>query len=224
MVRLNNSWDSRLADQFSAPYYLALRQFLKEEYAHRTVYPAATDIFNAIRTVDYDDVSVVILGQDPYHEPGQAHGYAFSVKPGMKPPPSLDNIFSELQADLRCYMPNNGCLLPWAKQGVLLLNTVLTVRRGDANSHRDRGWEILTDRIISLLNERESPIVFMLWGAPAGRKASLITNPRHLVLTAPHPSPLSAYRGFFGCRHFSTANAFLQQNGRRPIDWQIPNI
>ena len=224
MVHLNNAWDEKLAPTFAAPSYLALRQFLKEEYTHRIIYPKAENIFNAIKTVDYDKVSVVILGQDPYHEPGQAHGFAFSVQPGTAVPPSLCNIFEELKNDCGCFIPDNGCLLPWAEQGVLLLNTVLTVRKGEANSHRDRGWEAVTDRIIELLNERESPVVFLLWGAPAGRKAALVTNPRHLVLTAPHPSPLSAYRGFFGCRHFSKANEFLIRNGRRPVDWQIPNL
>lgn len=224
MVKLNNSWDERLKDEFSSEYYLALREFLKKEYSTKTVYPSAYDIFNSIKKVDYDDVSVVILGQDPYHEPGQAHGLSFSVMPGVEAPPSLKNIYQELKTDLNCYIPNNGCLNSWAEQGVLLLNAVLTVRRGEANSHKGMGWEILTDKIISLLNEREKPMVFLLWGSQAQAKTELLTNPRHLVLKAPHPSPLSAYRGFFGCRHFSRANAFLEKNNMKPIDWQIKNI
>ena len=167
---------------------------------------------------------MVILGQDPYHEPGQAHGFAFSVKPGVPAPPSLQNIFKEIVDDRGGFIPNNGCLLPWAKQGVLLLNTVLTVRKGEANSHRDHGWEQLTDAVIEQLGKREEPIVFLLWGSPAAKKAEKIQNPRHLVLKTVHPSPLSAYRGFFGCRHFSKANDFLIANGRKPIDWQIPNL
>lgn len=224
MVKLNNSWDERLKDEFSSEYYLALREFLKKEYLTKTVYPSAYDIFNSIKKVDYDDVSVVILGQDPYHEPGQAHGLSFSVMPGVEAPPSLKNIYQELKTDLNCYIPNNGCLNSWAEQGVLLLNAVLTVRRGEANSHKGMGWERLTDKIISLLNEREKPMVFLLWGSQAQAKTELLTNPRHLVLKAPHPSPLSAYRGFFGCRHFSRANAFLEKNNMKPIDWQIKNI
>lgn len=224
MVKLNNSWDERLRDEFSSEYYLALREFLKKEYSTKTVYPSAYDIFNSIKKVDYDDVSVVILGQDPYHEPGQAHGLSFSVMPGVEAPPSLKNIYQELKTDLNCYIPNNGCLNYWAEQGVLLLNAVLTVRRGEANSHKGMGWERLTDKIISLLNEREKPMVFLLWGSQAQAKTELLTNPRHLVLKAPHPSPLSAYRGFFGCRHFSRANAFLEKNNMKPIDWQIKNI
>ncbi len=224
MVSIGNSWDTLLAEEFKSEYYLRLREFLKNEYRSTTVYPDMHDIFNSLRAVDYGDVSVVIIGQDPYHEPGQAHGLSFSVKPGTPPPPSLVNIFNELKSDMGCKIPDNGCLLPWAEQGVLLLNTVLTVRRGEANSHRGKGWEQLTDKIISLLNEREKPMVFLLWGSQAQAKTSLLTNPRHLVLKSVHPSPLSAYRGFFGCRHFSRANAFLEKNGRKPINWQIPDI
>ncbi len=224
MVNIGNSWDERLKNEFSSEYYLALRGFLKKEYATKTVYPGAYDIFNSIKNVDYDNVSVVIIGQDPYHEPNQAHGLSFSVKPGVPAPPSLQNIFTELKSDLNCYIPDNGCLDYWAEQGVLLLNAVLTVRRGEANSHKGKGWEKLTDKIISLLNEREKPMVFLLWGSQAQTKTELITNPHHLVLKAPHPSPLSAYRGFFGCKHFSRANEFLIKNRMNPIDWQIKNI
>lgn len=224
MVNIGNSWDTRLKDEFSSDYYKKLREFLKYEYSHYTVYPNMNDIFNSIKAVDFDDVAVVILGQDPYHEPGQAHGFAFSVKPGIPQPPSLFNIFSELQSDMGCMIPNNGCLEYWAKQGVLLLNTSLTVRKGEAASHSGKGWEKLTDKIIELLNERQKPIVFMLWGSHARSKKPLITNPNHLILEAVHPSPLSAYRGFFGCKHFSTANKFLKQNKMKEIDWQIPNI
>ena len=179
------------------------------------------DIFNALKTTDYDDVKVLLLGQDPYHGPGQAHGYAFSVQRGVKTPPSLQNIYKELQSDLGCAVPSHGCLLEWAEQGVLLLNTVLTVRDGQANSHRNRGWELFTDSIIRHLDAREKPLVFLLWGGNAKQKLPLIRGMQHLVLAAAHPSPLSAYNGFFGCRHFSKANAFLQAGGQTPIDWQI---
>lgn len=224
MVHLGNEWDGLLADEFRQPYYLNLREFLKREYRTRTIYPDMYDIFEALKLASYSDIKVVILGQDPYHGPGQAHGLAFSVKPGVAIPPSLVNIFKELQDDLGCYMPNNGCLTPWARQGVLLLNTCLTVRAGQAGSHRGKGWEQFTDSIIRRLNERPEPIVYMLWGNPAKAKRRLLTNGRHLVLTAAHPSPLSAHRGFFGCRHFSKANAFLRARGMGEIDWQIPNL
>lgn len=224
MVHIGNSWDERLKDEFNSEYYQKLREFLKNEYRTKTVYPDMYDIFNSIKAADYDDISVVILGQDPYHEPGQAHGLSFSVKPGVQLPPSLVNIFDELRSDLGCKVPNNGCLTPWAEQGVLLLNAVLTVRRGEANSHKGKGWEILTDRIISLLNEREKPIVFLLWGSQAQAKTELLSNPHHLVLKAAHPSPLSAYRGFFGCKHFSRANDYLVKHGLKPINWQIPDV
>ena len=182
------------------------------------------DVFNALRYTSFSDVKAVILGQDPYHGPGQAHGLAFSVQPGVPAPPSLLNIFQELRDDIHCYIPNNGCLIPWAEQGVLLLNTVLTVRAGQANSHRGHGWEEFTNRIITLLNNRQEPIVFLLWGSPAKAKKELITNPNHFILETVHPSPLSAARGFFGCRHFSKTNAILQSLGCQTIDWQIPNI
>lgn len=224
MVHLGNEWDELLASEFQQEYYQQLREFLKREYWTRTIYPDMYEIFEALKLTSYSDVKVVILGQDPYHGPGQAHGLAFSVKPGVAAPPSLMNIFKELQDDLGCFIPNNGCLIPWAKQGVLLLNTSLTVRAGAAGSHRGKGWEIFTDSIIQRLNARTEPIVFLLWGNPAKAKQRLITNRHHLVLTAAHPSPLSAHRGFFGCRHFSRANAFLNSTGQGEIDWQIPNL
>lgn len=221
MVNIGNDWDQVLEGEFDKEYYLELREFLKKEYSSRVIYPSMYDIFNALKATPYDDVKVVILGQDPYHGPGQAHGMCFSVKKGVAPPPSLKNIFRELESDMSCRVPSHGCLNEWAEQGVLLLNTVLTVREGQANSHRGKGWEIFTDTVIDHLNKREKPMVFMLWGANAKAKASLITNPSHLVLTAAHPSPLSAYNGFFGCGHFSRANEFLLEKGMRPIRWQI---
>lgn len=221
MVNIGNSWDSILAEEFKSDYYLKLREFLKREYAQQTIYPNMYDIFNALKYTAYEDVKVVIIGQDPYHGEGQAHGLCFSVKRGIMPPPSLQNIFKELQNDVGFRIPDNGELTDWTKQGVLLLNAVLTVRAGQANSHRGMGWEKLTDAVISKLNEREKPIVFMLWGRNAKEKQKLITNKNHLVLTAAHPSPLSAYNGFFGCRHFSRANEFLTQTGQEPIDWSI---
>lgn len=221
MVQIGNEWDALLADQFTQEYYLKLRQFLKQEYKTRRIYPNMYDIFNSLRYTSYSAVKVVILGQDPYHGAGQAHGLCFSVKKGVAPPPSLQNIYKELQSDLGITPPTHGELTDWAKQGVLLLNTVLTVREGAPNSHRGMGWELFTDRVIELLNAREKPMVFLLWGGNAKAKGKLLTNPNHLVLTAAHPSPLSAYHGFFGCRHFSKANAFLAQHGQQPVDWQI---
>ena len=221
MVKFNNEWDELLADEFKKPYYLELRQFLKREYGTRTIYPDMYHIFNALQSTSYSDVKVVILGQDPYHGPGQAHGLCFSVQPGVQPPPSLVNIFKELHDDVGIPVPRTGCLTPWTKEGVLLLNTVLTVRQGQPNSHKGMGWENFTDRVIELLDERETPMVFMLWGANAGAKAALLHNPKHLVLKTVHPSPLSAHRGFFGCRHFSRANAFLEKNGMTPVDWRL---
>ena len=224
MIELHNSWDKYLADEFEKPYYVALRQFLEEEYQTQTIYPSMPDIFNALKTTSYDDVKVVILGQDPYHGEGQAHGMAFSVQPGVKTPPSLVNIYKELHETMGCYIPNNGYLMKWAKQGVLLLNTVLTVRAGKPQSHKGKGWETFTDRVISILNERKDPVIFVLWGAPAKKKASLITSPQHKILTAAHPSPLSAYNGFFGCNHFNQINEYLKEMGKTPIDFQIENI
>lgn len=221
MVNIGNEWDELLKDEFKKDYYRALRQFLISEYNTQTVYPPMQDIFNALRHTSYSDVRAVILGQDPYHEPGQAHGMCFSVRKGVEPPPSLKNIFKELNADLGIPIPSHGELTQWADSGVLLLNTVLTVRRAAAFSHANHGWETFTDKVIELLNERADPIVFLLWGRPAQAKAALITNPQHLILRSPHPSPLSASRGFFGCMHFSKTNAFLREKGLPEIDWQI---
>lgn len=220
-MHIGNEWDALLADEIKKDYYLRLREFLKQEYTTRRIYPPMEDIFNALRHTSYSDVRAVILGQDPYHGAGQAHGMCFSVKKGTPPPPSLQNIFKELKADLGIDPPNHGELTQWADNGVLLLNTVLTVREGQANSHRGMGWEHFTDRVIQLLNERQQPIVFLLWGGNARSKASLITNPQHLVLQCAHPSPLSAYNGFFGCRHFSKTNEFLTQHGMQPINWKL---
>ena len=223
MVNIGNDWGEILKDEFERNYYKNLRKFLISEYKNNTVYPDMYDIFNALKITAYQDVKVVILGQDPYHEPGQAHGMAFSVLPGTKRPPSLVNIFKELESDLGITPPEdgNGYLLNWAKSGVLLLNTVLTVRAHQANSHKGKGWEILTDRIIELLNEREKAIVFILWGSNAIAKKKFITNDRHLVLTSVHPSPLSAHRGFFGGKYFSKANNFLVRTGQEPVDWDL---
>lgn len=219
MVNLGNRWDELLADQWQQPYYRSLRKKLVAEYRTRAVCPAPEDLFNALKAVDYPEVRVVLLGQDPYHGPGQAHGFSFSVLPGVAIPPSLQNIYKEMATDLQTQPPEKGDLRGWAAQGVLLLNTVLSVRQGMAHSHRNWGWETLTDRILQLLNEAPQPIVYLLWGRPARQKKALIRNPRHLVLEAAHPSPLSAHNGFFGCRHFSQTNAFLAEHGAEPIDW-----
>jgi uracil-DNA glycosylase len=224
MAILKNDWAPLLEEEFKKPYYLKLREFLKEEYRTRTIYPDMHDIFNALHYTPYEKVKVVILGQDPYHGPGQAHGLSFSVKPGVPSPPSLLNIFKELQDDIGCYIPNNGYLVKWAQQGVLLLNTVLTVRRGEANSHKGKGWEYFTDRVIELVNEKQEPVVFILWGRHAQAKKELITNTHHCIIEAPHPSPFSAARGFFGSRPFSKTNEFLKRVGHETIDWQIENI
>ena len=221
MVQFNNSWDILLKDEFEKPYYLNLRKFLAQEYKTQTIYPHMNDIFNALKYTDYQNVKVVILGQDPYHQPNQAHGLCFSVKKGVNPPPSLQNMYKEIHAEYGYPIPDHGELTYWAEQGVLMLNTVLTVRESQPNSHKGMGWEIFTDDIISLLNQRPEPIVFLLWGANARAKTKLITNPAHLVLTSAHPSPLSAYNGFFGNNHFKKANEFLKQNGMEEIDWQI---
>lgn len=221
MVCIGNDWDSLLKDEFDKPYYQKLRKILANEYRTQTVYPDMYDIFNALKFTPYQNAKVVILGQDPYHGPGQAHGLSFSVKPGVAVPPSLVNIFKELESDLGCPIPSSGDLTKWAKEGVVLLNASLTVRAHMANSHQTLGWQIFTDRIIELLNEREAPLVFMLWGNNAKQKQPLITNPKHLILTASHPSPFSANHGFFGCRHFSKANAFLIDTGQAPIDWNL---
>ncbi len=225
MIKFGNDWDILLKEELQKDYYQKIRMILKNEYSSKTIYPDMYDIFNALKFTSFEDCKVVLLGQDPYHGEGQAHGLAFSVKPGIKTPPSLVNMYKELKDDIEgFYIPNNGYLTKWAKQGVLLLNTSLTVVANNANSHSGIGWQEFTDNIIKLLNTREKPMVFLLWGNNARRKKAFITNKNHLVLEAAHPSPLSAYNGFFGCRHFSKANEFLIKNSQSPIDWQIENI
>lgn len=223
-VNLKNDWSEMLREEFEKDYYMELREFLKSEYRDHIVYPSMYDIFSALNYTSYSDTKVLILGQDPYHGEGQAHGLSFSVREGIATPPSLKNIYKELADDLGCYIPNNGHLKKWAEQGVLLLNAVLTVRSGEANSHRGKGWEKLTDRIIELLSNREDSMVFILWGNNARAKKSLIDTTRHLVIESAHPSPLSAHRGFFGSKPFSMTNNFLKSVGREEIDWQIENI
>ena len=223
MVNIGNDWDTLLKEEFNKDYYLSLREFLKAEYSSKKIYPPMTDIFNALKYTSRENTHVVLLGQDPYHGLGQAHGLCFSVKTGVPHPPSLQNIFKELKAELGILPPKSGELVGWAKQGVLLLNTTLTVREGAPQSHKGRGWEILTDKIISLLNEKSSPIIFMLWGGNARLKKALITNPNHLILECAHPSPLSAWNGFFGCNHFILANEFLKKNNLQEIDWSRIN-
>lgn len=224
MGAIQNDWLEPLTPEFKKPYYAALYKKIKEEYSTQQIFPPAEEIFTAFELTPLSEVKVVIIGQDPYHGEGQAHGLCFSVKPDIETPPSLVNIYKELSTDLGCYIPNNGYLTKWAKQGVLLLNTVLTVRAHQANSHRGIGWEQFTDAAIRILNEQDRPIVYLLWGKPAQMKKSMLNNPKHLILEAPHPSPLSAYRGFFGCQHFSKTNEFLIENGLTPIDWQIENL
>ncbi len=224
MAMISNDWLPALKDEFKKDYYKNLFAFVKDEYSRSVIYPPSDDIFNALHLTPLEDVKVLILGQDPYFNEKQAHGLCFSVQPGVEIPPSLKNIYEELHTDLGCYIPNNGYLTKWARQGVLLLNTVLTVRAHEPNSHQGKGWEQFTDAIIEKVNEQDRPIVYMLWGRPAQSKIKMLNNTKHLILTAPHPSPLSAYRGFFGCHHFSQANDFLQKNGMDPIDWQIENI
>ena len=219
MIKLGNDWDNILADEWSKPYYRQLHDFLKSEYSKTRIYPDMYDIFNALRYTSFENTRAVIIGQDPYHGPGQAHGLCFSVKKGVPLPPSLVNIYKEITDDLGVAMPQHGDLTGWARQGVLLLNTVLTVRAGQPNSHKDKGWEIFTDRVISELDRKETPVVFLLWGANAEKKARVITNPIHKKLITVHPSPLSAYRGFFGCRHFSKPNKILSESGQEPIKW-----
>ncbi|WP_249316451.1 uracil-DNA glycosylase [Bacillus sp. FJAT-50079] len=221
---LKNDWSPLLEEEFHKPYYLQLRSFLKDEYAHKVIYPEMEDIFNALHYTSFNQVKAVILGQDPYHGQGQAHGLSFSVKPDVNIPPSLRNIYKELNDDLGCYIPNHGHLVKWAEQGVLMLNTVLTVRAGAAHSHRGKGWEIFTDKVISLLNEREKPIVFILWGRPAQEKIKLINTQKHLIIQSPHPSPFAAHKGFFGSKPFSKTNKMLLEMDEEPIDWQIPNL
>lgn len=224
MAAISNDWLPVLKEEFGKPYYRQLFQTVNQEYRTHQVFPPAEDIFNAFHLTPFHQVKVVILGQDPYHNDGQAHGLCFSVKPDVEIPPSLANIYQELHEDLGCYIPDNGYLVKWAKQGVLMLNTVLTVRAHQANSHRGIGWEQFTDAVIEIVNRQDRPIVFLLWGRPAQMKRSMLNNPKHLILEAPHPSPLSAFRGFFGCRHFSKANEFLKSHGVEPIDWQIENV
>jgi uracil-DNA glycosylase len=224
MAILKNDWAPLLEQEFSKPYYLQLRKFLIEEYRTRTIYPDMYDIYAALHLTSFSQVKAVILGQDPYHGPGQAHGLSFSVKPGIPIPPSLQNIYKELHDDLGCPIPNHGYLQKWAEQGVLLLNAVLTVRAGIPNSHRGKGWEIFTNKVISVLNEREQPVVFILWGKNAQEKLELIDTSKHFIIQSAHPSPFSAHRGFFGSRPFSKANAFLKKIGVEEIDWRIPDI
>lgn len=221
---VKNDWKPLLAPEFEKPYYQKLRAFLEEEYRTHVIYPDQNDIFNALHYTSYENTKVVILGQDPYHGPNQAHGLSFSVQPGVKTPPSLQNMYKELQTDLGCEIPNNGYLVKWAEQGVLLLNAVLTVRQGEANSHKGKGWEHFTDRVIELLNEREKPAIFILWGRHAQAKKKWITNPKHHIIESVHPSPLSARRGFFGSQPFSKVNHLLSSMGEKEIDWQIPNV
>ena len=224
MGMISNDWLAELDAEFQKPYYKELYEFVKTEYNTAQVFPPSDDIFNAFHLTPLNKVKVVILGQDPYHDVGQAHGLCFSVKPDVKIPPSLVNIYKELHDDLGCYVPNNGYLVKWADQGILMLNTVLTVRAHQANSHRGKGWEQFTDAAIRALNQQDRPIVFILWGRPAQAKKRMLHNPAHLILEAPHPSPLSARRGFFGSKPFSQTNAFLESRGLSPIDWQIENI
>ncbi|GMK97947.1 Uracil-DNA glycosylase (UDG) [Clostridioides difficile] len=224
MVNLGNDWDELLKEEFEKDYYLNLRKFLIEEYKTRQIFPNMHNIYEALKHTSYKDTKVLILGQDPYHGDNQAHGLAFSVQPQVKTPPSLLNMYKELKDDLGCFIPNNGYLMPWADQGVLLLNTALTVRAHEANSHKNKGWEIFTDRVISILSEREDPVIFVLWGSNARKKVELIDTSKHYILEAPHPSPLSASKGFFGCKHFSKINEILKKLGKEPINWQIENI
>ena len=225
MAMIDNDWLPCIQDEFKKPYYKELYRFIRQEYNTRVVYPPADDIFNAFHLTPLSEVKALILGQDPYHGPRQAHGLCFSVLPDQSEiPPSLQNIYQELKEDLGCFIPNNGYLEKWARQGVLMLNTVLTVRAHQPGSHQGRGWEQFTDAIIQAVNAQERPVVYLLWGRPAQSKIPMLTNPGHLILKAPHPSPLSAFRGFFGCKHFSQTNAFLESHGISPIDWQIENI
>lgn len=224
MVNLNNDWDEILKDEFEKEYYQKLRKFLITEYKFETIYPKMENIFSALKLTSYKDCKVLILGQDPYHGPNQAHGLAFSVNIGIKTPPSLQNMYKELRDELGLYVPNNGYLVPWAEQGILLLNTALTVRAGAANSHSKVGWEIFTDSIIKYLNDREDPVIFVLWGGNARKKKAFINTDRHYILEAAHPSPLSAHNGFFGCGHFKKINEILSSLGKKEINWQIENV
>ncbi|WP_163538364.1 uracil-DNA glycosylase [Gracilibacillus sp. YIM 98692] len=220
---LTNDWGDLLEQEFEKDYYLTLREFLKQEYQQFTIYPNMYDIFNALHYTSFQNVKVVILGQDPYHGPNQAHGLSFSVKPGITPPPSLKNIFKELHHDLGCPIPDHGYLVKWAEQGVLLLNNVLTVRQGQAHSHRGKGWEQFTDHIIEIINQKQDPVVYILWGSAAQKKQALIDQSKHFIIRSTHPSPLSAHRGFFGSKPFSKANNLLEKVGVSPVDWEIPS-
>lgn len=224
MFKIRKSWYDLLKDEFEKGYYKRLTEFLTDEYQNHTIYPSPENVFNALNCVSFENVKIMIIGQDPYHEPNQANGLSFSVQPDVEIPRSLQNIYKELHDDCGCYIPDNGDLTKWAKQGVLLLNSVLTVRRGQANSHRGKGWELLVSQIINLLNEREDPVIFIFWGNNAKAFAPRIDTARHYILSCSHPSPLSAHYGFFGCKHFSRANAILEKLGKTPIDWQIENI
>lgn len=224
MSAITNDWLDVIGQEFQKDYYRDLYNFVRNEYSNNIIYPKSEDIFNAFHYTAFKDVKCVIIGQDPYHNEGQAHGLCFSVKKGVDIPPSLVNIYKELNDDLGCYIPDNGYLEKWAKQGVLMLNTVLTVRAHNANSHQGKGWEQFTDSVIKAVNNIDRPVVFLLWGSPAQKKATMLNNPKHLILKAPHPSPLSAYRGFFGCKHFSQTNEFLKKYGLEAIDWQIENM
>lgn len=224
MTQISNDWLVPLSEEFRKPYYNELYKKVTHAYATQQIFPPKEDLFSAFHYTPLNSVKVVIIGQDPYHNVGQAHGCCFSVKPGVEIPPSLQNIYKELESDCGCYIPNNGYLESWARQGVLLLNTVLTVKAHQANSHQGWGWEQFTDAAIRAVNKQDQPVVYLLWGKPAQQKKSMITNPKHLILEAPHPSPLSAYRGFFGCKHFSKTNAYLKEHSVEPIDWQIKNI
>ena len=224
MAILKNDWAPLLEEEFEKTYYRQLRGKLKTEYQTKVIYPDKHDIFNALHYTSYRDTKVVIIGQDPYHGPGQAHGLSFSVKPGVKIPPSLRNIYKELQDDVGCSIPNHGYLVDWAKQGVLMLNAVLTVQAGNANSHKGLGWELFTNKVIEILNQRETPVIFILWGNFAQQKQQLVTSPHHYMIKSPHPSPFSAHNGFFGCRPFSKANMYLREIGSNEIDWQIKDL
>ena len=224
MKFIGNKWDEVLAGEFEAPYFIGLLEKVDEEYRTHKIYPPQNKVFSALKTTDFDDVKVVIIGQDPYHGAGQAHGLCFSVLPGIEPPPSLKNIFKEIADDVGGTVPDNGYLVPWAKQGVLLLNTILTVREGQPQSHAKLGWQKFTDAVIRAINDKKEGVVFLLWGRNAIEKRALINENKHYILTAPHPSPLSAYAGFFGCKHFSKCNEILTKLGKSPINWQLPNI
>lgn len=224
MINIGNDWDELLKPEFDKEYYQELRKFLVNEYKTQKIHPDMDEIFSALKLSSYKDTKILLLGQDPYHGEGQAHGLAFSVKPGITPPPSLKNMYKEIESELGIKPPNNGYLVSWAKQGILMINTVLTVRDGLANSHKGRGWEIFTDRIIELLNEKDEPVIFILWGNNAKTKKKLITNKNHFIIEGVHPSPLSASRGFFGCGHFKKVNEILKSLGKNEIDWSIPNL